>query len=145
VKLDPTAMGALMETVGQGNPMVKGVADLLMSALGDDDESQEKERQQRRERARERLRRIQRTIQAHARRNTFLAGALGACECWGEDPDCTSCRGQGKAGFFEPDPTAFKAIVAPLIASRRRALAARLEGGESRARHGASPFSEEET
>src|SRR5512134_1312078 len=34
-----------------------------------------------------------------------LAAAFGACGlCWGEDPDCPSCRGRGRPGRFAPDP-----------------------------------------
>lgn len=131
-----------METVGQGNPMVKGVADLLMSALGEDDEAEvkEKDRQQRRLRAQRRLRRIQRTIQTHGRRNAFLAGALGACVCWGENPACQDCGGEGKAGLFEPDPAAFEAIVAPLFDSRRELVEERLGSRNHTARAEARPF-----
>jgi hypothetical protein len=130
MKLDPAAVGALMETVGHGNPMVKGVTDLLISALGDDVEQageQEKARQLRRLRAQDKLRRIQRVIQAHVRRNAFLAGALGACVCWGENARCRACGGEGRAGFFEPDPAAFAAIVAPLFEDRRELVEEYLE------------------
>jgi hypothetical protein len=143
MKLDPAAVGALMETVGKGNPMVKGVTDLLISALNEDDdgaEEQEKERQRRRQRAQQRLRRIQQAMQAHGRRNAFLAGALGACECWGEDRACPDCRGQGRAGFFEPDPAAFEAIVAPLFEDRRELVEEYLESGKDTARAEARPI-----
>ena len=145
MKLDPTALGSLMESVGQGNPMVKGVTELLVSALGEDDEAEEKAREARRQRARQRLRRIQRAIQAHARRNAFLAGALGACECWGEDASCPDCDGRGRAGFFEPDPAAFHAIVAPLLASGRGPFGADPQDRESKPRGDAWPISEEES
>lgn len=143
MKLDPAAFGALVESVGQGNPMVKHVTDLLMSALGDDDEAEEKEkeRQQRRLRAQQRLRRIQRVIRTHGRRNAFLAGALGACECWGEDPACRVCDGEGQAGLFEPDPAAFEAIVAPLFENRRELVEERLAGRKDEACAEARPFS----
>jgi hypothetical protein len=142
MKLDPAAVGALMETVGHGNPMVKGVTELLMSALGDDDDAEEKEmeRQQRRQRAQQRLRRIQRVVQAHGRRNAFLAGALGACTCWGENRGCRTCRGEGRAGFFEPDPAAFEAIVAPLFEDRRELVEEYLGSRNDTAGAEARPF-----
>jgi hypothetical protein len=47
-----------------------------------------------------------------------LAGALGACErCWGADPACRTCRGDGGPGAFAPDEELFREIVAP--AARR--------------------------
>src|SRR5688572_20386937 len=35
--------------------------------------------------------------------NLVLSAALGSCECWGEDPHCTSCSGAGTPGWVEPD------------------------------------------
>jgi hypothetical protein len=142
VKLDPTAVSALVESMGGGNPMVKGVTELLISALGEDDEDEqrERERQRRRLRAQQRLRRIQRAMQAHGRRNAFLAAALGACECWGEDGGCRQCGGEGRAGCYEPDPAAFAAIVAPLFEERRELVQEYLDGGNDTARAQARPF-----
>lgn len=143
MKLDPAALGALVDSVGGGNPMVKGVTDLLMSALADDEddtEQREKERLRRRQRAQQRLRRIHQAMQAHARRNAFLAAALGACECWGEDAECRQCGGQGRAGFYEPDPAAFEAIVAPLFEDRRELMEQYLGSRTDTARADARPF-----
>ena len=33
----------------------------------------------------------------------LLALALGACDCWGLEPDCTVCHGEGSAGWSQPD------------------------------------------
>ncbi len=44
-----------------------------------------------------------------------LASALGACSCFGTDPQCTSCSGQGRAGFTTYDPMAFNEFVMPLM------------------------------
>jgi hypothetical protein len=46
-------------------------------------------------------------------RNTMLAAALGACECWGEDPGCPVCAGDGGAGWALPDPALYAAYVRP--------------------------------
>lgn len=47
-------------------------------------------------------------------RNEMLALALGACkECWGRDPDCPSCLGQGKPGAYTVDPLLFEQFVEP--------------------------------
>jgi len=35
---------------------------------------------------------------------SMIACSLGACpECWGHDPDCTECVGEGRPGAFLPD------------------------------------------
>lgn len=47
-------------------------------------------------------------------RNAMLAAALGACECWGEDPRCPVCAGDGAAGWSEPDPDLYAAYVGPV-------------------------------
>jgi hypothetical protein len=57
---------------------------------------------------------IQRLLQHMADRNAFLAGALGACECWGADGRCSRCGGRGTPGTFDPDASAFALLVLPL-------------------------------
>lgn len=45
-----------------------------------------------------------------------LAMAIGAChQCWGDEPDCTYCRGKGKAGYFPPDPYLFETYIKPVL------------------------------
>lgn len=51
-------------------------------------------------------------------RNVLLAAAVGACECWGYDPDCVVCRGAGSAGWVQPDARLFTELIEPAI--RRR-------------------------
>ncbi|MEM8616334.1 MAG: hypothetical protein AAGF20_05300 [Pseudomonadota bacterium] len=52
-------------------------------------------------------------LQAHSE---MIACALGACpSCWGSDPDCTDCAGEGTAGFFLPDEACFETFVIPVI------------------------------
>jgi hypothetical protein len=46
----------------------------------------------------------------------LLAAALGACECWGLQPGCARCRGQGSAGWIQPDAELFGEFVKPAIA-----------------------------
>ncbi len=43
-----------------------------------------------------------------------FAKALGACECFGNDYDC-SCKGKGKAGFWEPDREFFDKLIDPAL------------------------------
>ena len=46
----------------------------------------------------------------------LLAAALGACECWGLRPGCARCRGDGCAGWAQPDPELFEEFVKPAMA-----------------------------
>ncbi len=55
-------------------------------------------------------------------RNTELAKALGACSCWGEDPDCEDCRGVGQAGSREPEGPGFDQYVRPALRRVRKTL-----------------------
>jgi hypothetical protein len=48
--------------------------------------------------------------------NLLLAAALGSCECWGLRADCSRCRGQGAAGWTDPDPELFGEFVSPALA-----------------------------
>jgi hypothetical protein len=48
--------------------------------------------------------------------NILLAAALGACECWGLQASCDLCRGQGSAGWTQPEPELFEEFVKPAIA-----------------------------
>jgi hypothetical protein len=51
---------------------------------------------------------------ALADRNVLLAAALGACECWGEDPACSACFGAGH-GWVPPDPALYDECVKPAV------------------------------
>jgi hypothetical protein len=55
-----------------------------------------------------------------AERNVALAAALGACDCWGDDPDCAICDGDGRPGWLPPDPQLFAVYVRPVAASIAR-------------------------
>lgn len=46
----------------------------------------------------------------------LLAVALGACECWGLRPGCARCRGDGSAGWSQPDPELFEEFIKPAVA-----------------------------
>lgn len=46
----------------------------------------------------------------------LLATALGACDCWGMQPDCAACRGHGSVGWTDPDPELFVEFVQPAVA-----------------------------
>jgi hypothetical protein len=46
----------------------------------------------------------------------ILACAIGACPaCWGDDPDCKDCEGEGIPGSFLPDPDCFQTYVVPVL------------------------------
>ena len=51
--------------------------------------------------------------------NACFAGAVGACECWGDDPDCEKCRGQGKPGSFAIQEQAFQYYIDPVLKKSR--------------------------
>jgi hypothetical protein len=48
----------------------------------------------------------------------LLAAALGACECWGHDPDCGFCGGAGGPGWIDPDEDLYTEYVRPAVQRR---------------------------
>jgi hypothetical protein len=52
-------------------------------------------------------------------RASELAAALGACDCWGDDPDCPFCHGGGTPGWMPPDRRLFAVYVYPAIRTLR--------------------------
>lgn len=48
-------------------------------------------------------------------RNRRLAYALGACECFGERPDCEVCAGEGGSGAYRINTRLFRTLVAPAL------------------------------
>jgi hypothetical protein len=48
-------------------------------------------------------------------RDVALAGALGACDCWGEQANCPICRGAGRPGWALPDRRLFATYVRPAL------------------------------
>jgi hypothetical protein len=49
------------------------------------------------------------------RRNSQIATALGACDCWGERSNCSMCRGAGSPGWISPDSNLFDVYVRPIM------------------------------
>lgn len=47
--------------------------------------------------------------------NAVFSSAVGACECWGDDPQCEKCRGQGKPGAFAIQQEAFQYYIRPAL------------------------------
>ena len=54
-----------------------------------------------------------------AERSLALAEALGACDCWGQDPRCHICEGEGGPGWILPDRRLFATYVQPAIRAIR--------------------------
>jgi hypothetical protein len=48
-------------------------------------------------------------------RNSVLASALGACDCWGHHVDCRVCGGVGGPGWTLPDEQLFTSYVGPAL------------------------------
>jgi hypothetical protein len=48
-------------------------------------------------------------------RNSVLAAALGACECWGHHVDCPVCDGVGGPGWTLPDEQLYTSYVLPAV------------------------------
>ena len=86
---------------------------------GDDDRRATRERQTVR-RLRPHLQAVEAELDELREHNDRLAAALGACYvCWGEDPDCDECGGDGRPGSSLPDRRLFNALVAPAIRTVR--------------------------
>lgn len=67
-----------------------------------------------------RLREVNNGLLAHSE---LLAGAVGACpECWGEDPDCEFCEGDGGPGSFLPEQDSFDEFVKPVLRMVRESM-----------------------
>jgi hypothetical protein len=48
--------------------------------------------------------------------NQALSGALGSCPtCWGEDPNCTACEGNGMPGWRNINKRSFNIYVLPCL------------------------------
>jgi hypothetical protein len=50
-------------------------------------------------------------------RNSALAAAVGACDCWGEDAECPLCEGYGSPAWVRPDPQLFAEYAYPAVRS----------------------------
>lgn len=53
--------------------------------------------------------------QALVDRNMLLAAAVGACDCWGYEPNCPLCGGAGSSGWARPDDELFAHFVEPAV------------------------------
>jgi hypothetical protein len=58
---------------------------------------------------------LERLCAEQIERNAVLAGALGACACWGEVPTCPECAGRGTVAWRRPDRAAFDRFVRPVV------------------------------
>jgi hypothetical protein len=53
-------------------------------------------------------------------RNAAMAGALGACDCWGEVGNCEVCLGAGKPGWVMPDRRLFSTLIGPALRALKK-------------------------
>ena len=136
--MDPAVLGAMMENMSGGGDkaaVLRSFAQLctqLMTDDDDDDDRRAKDMERRRRRAWKRLSRLHNAMERLSQRNAFVAGALGACECWGMNISCEKCEGRGSPGAFEPVPEAFKTLVVPLLRSRAALLREHLDDDNPR-------------
>ncbi len=64
-------------------------------------------------------------LEALRERSDAFAAAIGACPvCFGDDPLCEECAGNGRPGAVAPDPDAWRQFVAPAV---QRVRSIRLE------------------
>jgi hypothetical protein len=62
-------------------------------------------------------------------RNSDLAAALGACDCWGEQLDCAFCEGAGTPGWILPDRRMFATYVYPAVRAFKKLGARSIAAG----------------
>lgn len=131
--LTPLLQGLASGGGGLDPAMAQALMQVLATALSQDGDEGKEEKAARRRLARERMRRLRRLsaqLERMEHRNLFVAGALGACECWGADQACGQCGGWGTPGFFEPEPAAFEAMITPLAQRRSDLLRPHVAGTE---------------
>jgi hypothetical protein len=132
-KFDP--MSLLMSQLGGGganDPRLTVLTKLMSQRASptiienEEGEAAEEAKRRRAEIRRERARRI-RALRVLAKRmygelevlrerNDAFAAAIGACPvCFGDDPLCEECAGNGQPGSVAPDPDAWRQYVAPAV------------------------------
>jgi hypothetical protein len=128
-------VGALMSAAGHSDPALGAVLSALAQQRnaaaerqaeegddGDGSESALSNLQARFEHLREVARRMDVELRALRRRNTHLAAALGACpHCWGENPDCNTCAGEGLPGSAPPHRGHWQHYLGAFVAPPQRA------------------------
>jgi hypothetical protein len=67
-------------------------------------------------------------------RNSVLAAALGACDCWGHHQSCPFCDGIGGPGWTVPDERLFASYVRPALAVRNISAATLSPNSETQSR-----------
>ena len=66
------------------------------------------------------VQKLYREVKVLRQRNDTLAAALGSCYlCWGEDPLCMHCGGQGQPGASPPDAGLFSELITPAVKAMR--------------------------
>jgi hypothetical protein len=106
-------IGADHPLIVGGAQIVDAVVKLLQARAFSDEDAEAREA-----RRTARLRALKETCRALAAQNAWLAGAVGACGCWGTDPLCAACAGRGRPGVMAVNAAAFAEVVGPLIECR---------------------------
>lgn len=107
-------IGQLLDQFGVEDP---GLREILATSFaghaGATETPQSTARERRLARSLQRSEKIKAALMAKIE---MLACALGACpSCWGHDPGCEDCGGNGAPGDLVPDPQCFETFVAPLL------------------------------
>jgi hypothetical protein len=116
------AMSEILTQLGDSDPRLGLMAKYFAQreALAAEEEPEEIEPSPARRGAIDKLHRLVERmygeLEALRERNDSLATAFGACHiCWGEDPVCEACGGDGVPGSSAPDKVLFAHYVGPVI------------------------------
>jgi hypothetical protein len=117
---NPPTFLELMDQMGIADPRMRMLAQFMQNQGGPSSPRPEgllnEDRQAKIRQARAHYERLKDENAVLRERNDCLAAALGACpRCWGEAPDCVTCRGEGTPGAYVPDADAFATYVLPAV------------------------------
>jgi len=114
--MDPQAITELMHELGKSDPSLAKRLELMQTLFErySGARSQPSEVEQR-QLSHARVRALHKRGRALHALCARLADALGACACFGENPKCRNCSGNGRPGVRDPDPRAFEVFVMPAL------------------------------
>lgn len=146
----------MLEQLGISDPLVQKLV-TMMEAQGGSEKEDLAERQEDNARYEEAFDSLKQENELLRRSNEYLleqsrmlAAAIGACtDCWGEDPDCQTCEGEGRPGSFLPHRGCFEVFVLPVVdglrkkAARKRSTQKAAETSSAKTETGTPPTVDE--